>query len=302
METYDVKTLYTNIPHEDLLIQLDFLFQQIQQLNAHKALMIGRKGQCYKLLYGNRVDWAQSRWDQLHSLSDLKNMIKFMVNHTYITLADKCFQQLVGIPMGTNSGVNIVDFYLVKYELDFMVQLLDMKQWELLSAFKDTMRYLDDILSIDNAYFQQLLYNDTYLHDVKGIYPRQAVTLQRVDKNVKINYMDTTIGRYQANTKHYLFNKLFTKAFDKRSEGKFQTFKLIKYPSALSLIRESVGYNIIVTQCHRFINLDMCKEDFVRDTIHVYHELYRKGFNKSMLISKVGRFLATYKFKSFIRI
>jgi hypothetical protein len=171
METYDVKTLYTNIPHEDLLLQLESLFQHIMLLNRNRELMIGHKGQCYKVLYGNRVDFIKSKWDHVYSCTDLKNMIEFLVNNTYVTLADKCFKQQIGIPMGTNSGVDIVDFYLVKYEYDFMAQLVSLGKWELLTAFSGTMRYLDDILSVDNAVFERLLYNDIDFNGIKGIYP-----------------------------------------------------------------------------------------------------------------------------------
>ena len=77
------------------------------------------------------------------------HMIEFLVKNTYIMVQDTCFQQNIGIPMGTNAGVNKVDFYLTKYELDFMVQLLHKQRWDMLINFSTTMRYVDDILSVD---------------------------------------------------------------------------------------------------------------------------------------------------------
>ena len=110
LETYDVKTLYTNIPHADLLRTLGSLFKQLEGLNRNRVLTIGQKGQCFKLTYGNKIDLIPSRWDRLYSLQDLENMIEFLINNTYITLANKCFIQQIGIPMGTNAGVNLVTF------------------------------------------------------------------------------------------------------------------------------------------------------------------------------------------------
>ena len=55
------------------------------------------------------------------------------------------------------------------------------------------MRYLDDILSVENDSFKQFLYNDNIIDGLKGIYPRYAVTLQLVDMATTINYMDVTI-------------------------------------------------------------------------------------------------------------
>ena len=87
------------------------------------------------------------------------------------------------ISMGTNSGVNIVDFYLMSYELNFIRQLVNLQKWDLMEAFGRTMRYLDDILSIDNLNFNELLYTDVHQNHVMGIYPRHAVTLQLVDRS-----------------------------------------------------------------------------------------------------------------------
>ncbi len=62
--------------------------------------------------------------------------------------------------MGTNCGVNLVDFYLTKYELDFMLQLKTLQKWDLLNKYSNTLHYLDDILSVDNDTFHQLLYTN----------------------------------------------------------------------------------------------------------------------------------------------
>ena len=176
-----------------------------------------------------------------------------------------------------------------------MKQLVQLKEWKLIDSFNRTLRYLDDILSIDNKEFGKLIYNDTVLKQVRGIYPRQAITLQQVDRSVTINYMDSSISRYiSSKKKHYLDNKLYTKTYDKRQSAKYIKLNLIKYPSSKSLISLSIGYNIMNTQCHRFIELDMCKEDFIKDTIRVYRELVQKGFSKKLLLSRTKRFLFKY--------
>jgi len=129
------------------------------------------------------------------------------VSNTYITIGDKCFKQIIGIPMGTNSGGNIVDFYLSKAELDFMKQLLNGEEWYLLDKFSNTTGYLDDILSIDNDYFHRLLYTDIECKGIKGIYPRQAVTLNLESKGTEVNYIDLTLVPH---TNSSMKNKLYT--------------------------------------------------------------------------------------------
>ena len=65
--------------------------------------------------------------------------------------------RFVGIPMGTNCAPLVADMFLFCYERDFMTSLSDVKQAEIIEAFKSTSRYLDDLLNIDNPYFEGMV-------------------------------------------------------------------------------------------------------------------------------------------------
>ena len=66
------------------------------------------------------------------------------------------------IPMGTNCGPLVADLFLYHYERDFMDSLNHNNQADVIEAFNSTSRYLDDLLNIDNPYFEGM---------VKQIYP-----------------------------------------------------------------------------------------------------------------------------------
>ena len=59
--------------------------------------------------------------------------------------------------MGTNCAPLGADLFLFCYERDFMTSLSDVKQAEIIEAFKSTSRYLDDLLNIDNPYFEGMV-------------------------------------------------------------------------------------------------------------------------------------------------
>ena len=59
--------------------------------------------------------------------------------------------------MGTNCAPLIADLFLFCYELDFMMSLSDDKQADIIDAFSTTSRYLDDILNINNVYFDTMV-------------------------------------------------------------------------------------------------------------------------------------------------
>ena len=58
--------------------------------------------------------------------------------------------------MGTNCAPLVADLFLFCYEMDFMMSLSYDEQTDIIDAFNATSRYLDDILNINNVYF------DTY--------------------------------------------------------------------------------------------------------------------------------------------
>ena len=50
--------------------------------------------------------------------------------------------------------LQLICFY---YEIDFMMSLTDDTQADVIEAFNSTSRYLDDLLSIDNPYFEGMV-------------------------------------------------------------------------------------------------------------------------------------------------
>ena len=87
----------------------------------------------------------------------------FLLDNIYIRFGTKLHRQIVGIPMGTNYAPLVADLFLFFYERDFMMSL-SADDAEIIEAFNSTSRYLDDLLNIDNTYFDGM---------VKQIYPSE---------------------------------------------------------------------------------------------------------------------------------
>ena len=62
--------------------------------------------------------------------------------------------------MGTNCAAVVADLFFC-YERDFMMSLSDDKQADIIDAFNTTSRYLDDILNINNVYFDNIVSHPT---------------------------------------------------------------------------------------------------------------------------------------------
>ena len=59
--------------------------------------------------------------------------------------------------MGTSCAPLVADLFLFCYERDFMMSLSVEKQSEVIESFSSTSRYFDDLLNIDNNYFDGLI-------------------------------------------------------------------------------------------------------------------------------------------------
>ena len=59
--------------------------------------------------------------------------------------------------MGTNYAPLDADLFFNCYERDFMLSLSGNNQADVVKAFNSTLRYLDDLLNIDNPYFAPMV-------------------------------------------------------------------------------------------------------------------------------------------------
>ena len=86
-------------------------------------------------------------------------MLEFLVDNIFVVFGGKVFQQIVGIPMGTNCALLLADIFLYSYEADFIQFLLSTGKKKLESHFNFTYRYMyiDDVLSINNPDFENYL-------------------------------------------------------------------------------------------------------------------------------------------------
>ena len=66
------------------------------------------------------------------------------------------YRQIVGTPMDT-IALLVAELFLFCYERDFIMSLSSDKQADIINAFNTTSRYFDDILNINNVYFDTMV-------------------------------------------------------------------------------------------------------------------------------------------------
>ena len=51
---------------------------------------------------------------------DIIKMLEFLVDKIFVVFVGKVFQQIIGIPMGTNCAPLLADIFLYSYEAEFI--------------------------------------------------------------------------------------------------------------------------------------------------------------------------------------
>ena len=149
MSTYDFSTLYTTLPHhliKDKLIDLinrTFIRENTQYLACNEECAFFTSD-----AYNNHNLW---------SCQKVFDALVYLLDNIFIRFGTKLYRQTIGIPMGTNCAPLVADLFLFCYERDFMKSLSRENQADIIEAFNSTSRYLDDLLNIDNIYFDQMV-------------------------------------------------------------------------------------------------------------------------------------------------
>ena len=98
-----------------------------------------------------------------------------------IRFGTKLYRQVGGIPMGTYCSPLVADLFLFCYERDFMMSLSDDNQADVIDAFNTKSGYLDDILNINNVYFDNML---------SQIYPTELQLYETNTSDTEATFLD----------------------------------------------------------------------------------------------------------------
>ena len=197
MSTYDFSTFYTTLPHN---IIKDKLIDLIERT-------FSREG-CPYLACNDRNAFFTSEKPKKYNAWSCQNVcdaLTFLLDNIFIRFGTKLYRQVVGIPMGTNCAPLVADLFLFCYEGDFMMSLSDDKQADIIDTFNTTSRYLDNILNINNVYFNTM---------VSQIYPSEFQLNKDNTSDTEAAFLDLHLS---------ISNDIVsTKIYDKRDDFDFE--------------------------------------------------------------------------------
>ena len=180
------------------------------------------------------------------------------MDNIYIKFGYKLYRQIVGIPMGTNCAPLVADLFLFCYERDFMTSLSGDNQADIIEAFNSISRYIDDLLNIDNPYFEGM---------VNQIYPPEL-------QLTKVNTSDTEapfLDLHLSISNGFVSSKIYDKCDD-------FDFDIVNFPFLDGDVPRRPSYGVYIPHLIRFARVCSHVEDFNARNNCLTAKLLKQGY------------------------
>ena len=199
--------------------------------------MNGQSRYKYLVLGRDRSYFVKHHSDSTKKFSqtDIFNMLEILIDNIFAMFCGRVFQQTVGIYMGTNCAPLLADLFLYSYEAGFIQGFLKKNQKNLARSFNFTFRYIDDVLSLSNSRFYDI---------VDRIYPIELEIRDTTDTDRSASYLDLHLI---IDSEGWLRTKLYVKTDD-------FNFPIVNFQFICGNIPTAPAYGVYISQMIRYIS------------------------------------------------
>ena len=266
VSSFDFSTLYTSLPHD--LIKAKVL--------SLVTWCFNRESKTYLCSSDKAGFFSNKKYDSYKcwTCAELCEAFTFLMENIYVQFEGMVYQQIVGIPMGTNCAPLIADLFLFCYERDFMSSLHKSKRYDLIDMFNDTSRYLDDIFTIDNPEFEK---------HIPDIYPRELQLNKANTSDKETSFLDLNIK--------VIGSDVHTSVYDKRDDF---GFPIVNFPWLSGDVPRLPSYGVYISQLVRFARCCTSVSDFNSKNLQLTSKLLTQGYRYHKLRKTFGKFFRSY--------
>ena len=251
-DSFDFLTLYTSIPHNSLKIALTSLVKEAYRVRGNKFLVVDK--------YGNAC-WSDTPSTASYKTSiredSLIEMMEYLIDNIYIKVGNKVFRQQVGIPMGIDCAPLLANLILFYYEYKYMKNLVK-DNLQAAMKFNGTMRYIDDLLTLNNSGFAS---------KISDIYPPELDLKKITEYPTTVSYLDILIT---INNGQYV-----TAVYDKRDSF---NCSIVNFPYLSSNIPSKPAYGVYISHLVRIGRICVNFEQFNDRHYKLTSKLIKQGF------------------------
>ena len=257
MSTFDFSTLYTKLPHDDLLsvlnIIIDFAFKG------------GNK---------NYIDFSKINafWSNkpkhlnFFTKDSLKRAVQHLIKSCYFEVGNLIVAQTIGIPMGIDPAPFWANLYLSKHECDFISKLI---KTDIARAkrFHGTFRFIDDLCALNDG--------GEFGNSYKEIYPKE-LELKLEHNGLHATFLDLDLSIENG--------KISSKIYDKREDF---SFFIVRMPNIHSNIPSSIFYGTVLSEILRIARATSSFLNFSKKTAALLTRMENQGGNRRKLVRQI---------------
>ncbi|GIL43721.1 hypothetical protein Vafri_1304, partial [Volvox africanus] len=220
------------------------------------------------------------------SPDDILALLSALFSATFIRFGPHLVRQVCGIPMGISPAPYIANLFLGWCEYEFLRQFysstITPPAKHVLSAFRFTKRYLDDLLSLRNKHLASLLVHSLdFIHPLglHGIYPPALDIPQQSHPEGTTPFLDILLIHSVRNGCSWYTTHLY----DKLRQPAFQEIRLSRFVHASSCVNEAAKRNIFISQFRRLQRLIIDVDDFIPSVAQLMATLVAQGYPRRRL-------------------
>ena len=259
VSTFDFSTLYTNLPHDDLLRILnqiiDFAFaggnRNLLGFNDYKTFWMKKKN--------GKKYFTRNR---------LKALVDYLITNTYFEVGNLLIRQSIGIPMGIDPAPFWANLYLYFYENKFISHLITNDKARA-RKFLNAFRFIDDECNLNDS----SEFSKSYLE----IYP-QHLQLKREHHGVHATFLELDITAED--------NIFIYKLFDKRDDF---PFSIVRMPDLTGNIPSAMFYGSIMSEFLRIARCTLLLKDFVPRAKSLFDRMVNQGGTKNKVLRQIRK-------------
>ena len=142
-------------------------------------------------------NFEQPKRYKLWSCQKMCDALHYLLDNKFIRFGSKSYRQIVGIPMGTSCAPLVADIcfcFVMRETLCCVCQTII----KLILLKFLTSRYLDDLLNIDNPYFEQM---------VSQIYPTELQLNKANSSDTEAPFLDLNLSITNGIVSSKIYNK-----------------------------------------------------------------------------------------------
>ena len=267
ISTFDFSTLYTKIPHDQLIDCLAFFID----------LVFNKKDRKYLSVTSSGANWVSNRKSSgtVYDIDNVKDSLKFLIDNSYFHVGTQVYRQKIGIPMGLDPAPFLANLYLSYYEIHW-VDSLRRIDFARAKKFVNNYRFIDDLAALNDG--------GEFERSHKSIYPKE-LTLKKENEGI----FDATFLDLETHIKDDIFDYHL---YDKRDGF---NFFIVRFPYACSNIPNKIFVSTIGAEILRISRASSSFQHFVNFCSPFFKRMCKQGASISEIKSVFLKFFKRHE-------